>query len=154
MARKAIKKVHVMEVEYIAFTLAKELMTWNEPIPEFNTRFPEKLESCLFTPFQTFHRKSLYKGLIKKASIMFYLMNKNHPFQNGNKRIAITNLIYFLSKNGRWLSVSNNKLYEFSKSVAGSDPKNKDLVISEIEEFLDRNASPYKIDIEADHQKL
>ncbi|QQG42451.1 MAG: Fic family protein [Candidatus Giovannonibacteria bacterium] len=44
------------------------------------------LESCLATPFHSFGGKSAYKGLIGKASMLFYLLVKNHPFQNGNKR--------------------------------------------------------------------
>ncbi|MCX6785530.1 MAG: Fic family protein [Candidatus Komeilibacteria bacterium] len=50
-------------------------------------------------PYQTFGGKQLYPGLIKKSAILFYLMIKNHPFQNGNKRIAMTTLFYFLYKN-------------------------------------------------------
>ena len=68
----------VKEIEYIAFRLARELMTYDEPIPDFNTRFPNKLESCIAVPSQKFEKKNLYKGFIKKASILFYLMIKNH----------------------------------------------------------------------------
>ncbi len=59
-----MKQVTVREVEYLAFSLAKEFMTWNEPIPDFGSRFPNILESCLATPFQTFGGTSLYSGLI------------------------------------------------------------------------------------------
>lgn len=90
-----MKTIFIVEVEYLAFRLAKETMDFNEPIPDFSTRFPNILESCLAVPFQRFSQKSLYKGLIEKAAILFYLMIKNHPFQNGNKRIAMTTLFYF-----------------------------------------------------------
>ena len=94
MPRRPIKRITVAEVELIAFELAKKLMEWNEPIPDFETRFPLKLESCIETPFQTFDRKSLYNGLVAKAAIMFYLMVKNHPFQNGNKRFGRRKILY------------------------------------------------------------
>jgi len=74
------KEITVAEIEYIAFNLAKKFMTWDEPIPNFGTRFPNALESCLKTPFAKFSRKDLYRGLINKASILFYLLTKNHPF--------------------------------------------------------------------------
>lgn len=96
MSRRVIKRINLADVEYVAFKLTQKLMKWNEPIPDFGTRFPYKLESCIETPFQTFERKSLYKGLIEKSSILFYLMVKNHPFQNGNKRIAVMTLMLFL----------------------------------------------------------
>ena len=67
MARRTIKKINLADVEYTAFQLAKKFMEWSEPIPEFETRFPDKLESCIETPFQTFDKKSLYKGLIGKS---------------------------------------------------------------------------------------
>lgn len=120
MARPAIKKLTISEVEYIAFSLAKELMEYGEPIPPFDTRYPDKLESCLQTPFQTFNRKGLYQTFESKAAILFYLLIKNHPFQDGNKRVAVVTLYYFLRSNGRILKVKNFKLYEFAKEVAAS----------------------------------
>lgn len=131
-----IDSVSILEVEYIAFELARKLLAWDEPIPEFGTRYPGRLESCLAQPFQTFSRRLLYRGLIAKAAILFYLMNKNHPFENGNKRIAVTTLLYFLGKNGKWLKMTNEALYEFAKEVAASDPKEKDAVIERISESL------------------
>lgn len=74
------QKITVAEVEYVAFVFARKLMTWDEPIPDFGTRFPNILESCLETPFARFAKKDLYRGLIGKASILFYLLIKNHPF--------------------------------------------------------------------------
>ena len=111
-------------------------MEFGEPIPPFDTRYPDKLESCLQTPFQTFANKSLYSTFESKAAILFYLMNKNHPFQNGNKRVAVVTLYYFLIINGRRLKVDNHKLYEFAKEVAGSDPDDKDMIISKIRGFI------------------
>jgi death on curing protein len=133
----AIKKISVADVEYVAHRLAKELMDWDEPIPDFETRFPEKLESAINTPFQTFDRKSLYKGLRGKAAALFYFMIKDHPFQNGNKRVAVTTLLYFLSSNGYWIMVDNDSLYDFAKSVAGSSPRLKDSVLRMIEGYLE-----------------
>lgn len=131
-----MKKVTITEVEYIAFELAKKTMGWNEPIPDFITRYPDKLESCLITPFQAFSGKNFYKGIAEKASILFYLMIKNHPFQNGNKRIAVVTLLYFLYKNKKWLQVDNQELYNFSKWIAESNPKLKEETVKAIEKFL------------------
>lgn len=136
MARPTIKKPNITEIEYIAHRLAQELMEYGEPIPPFDTRYPDKLESCLKTPFQTYERKNLYKGIDMQASMLFYLMIKNHPFQNGNKRVAVVTLIYFLSLNERNLRVSNESLYEFSKKIAGSKAEDKDVIILEIKDFI------------------
>ena len=131
-----IKLLSIEEIEYLAHSLAREAMSFDEPIPDFGTRFPNILESCIFSPFQKFERKFLYKGLIGKASILFYLMIKNHPFQNGNKRIAMTTLMVFLYKNNKWVSVDQKKFYNFAIWVASSAPEHKDEVMSAIAKFL------------------
>lgn len=128
--------ITVKEVEYLAFQLAQEILAFNEPIPDFSTRFPNILESCLATPFQSFSKKSLYPGLISKASVLFYLMIKNHPFQNGNKRIAITTLFVFLYKNKKWIKVDSQELYNFTVWVAQSPPQFKDETLKATEKFL------------------
>lgn len=76
------------EAEYVA-QLTSQLMDFNEPLPPFQTRYPGKLESCLMLPFQTFDGKALYKHLTRKAAVLFYSVIKNHPFANGNKRMAV-----------------------------------------------------------------
>ena len=139
-----MKDITLKEVEYIAYDLARKTMKWDEPIPEFNTRFPNKLESCIITPFLKFNNKVLYKGLTEKAAMLFYLMVKNHPFQNGNKRIAMTTLLVFLFKNNKWIEVDNVKLYNFAKWVAASDPQVKEQAVQATAEFLKRNLKKLK----------
>lgn len=131
-----MKPLSITEVEYVAHAFAKEFMTWDEPIPDFGTRFPNILESCIVVPFQKFSGKSAYKGFIEKASILFYLMIKNHPFQNGNKRIAVVTLLYFLYKNKKWLQLDNKELYNFAVWVAASNAKVKDATVLAIQKFI------------------
>ena len=131
-----MKVITIAEVEYLAFKLAKEHLSFDEPIPDFSTRFPNVLESCVLTPFQSFSRKALYPTLIARAGILFYLMIKNHPFQNGNKRIAITTLLVFLFNNGKWLKADNQELFNFTIWVAQSPSYFKEQVVSAIEKFI------------------
>jgi death-on-curing family protein len=131
-----MKTITLKELEYIAFKLAREQLSFDEPIPDFSTRFPNVLESCLPTPFQSFGRKALYPTLLAKASILFYLLIKNHPFQNGNKRIAMTALFVFLYRNSKWLEVDTQELYNFTVWVAQSPPTVKDETVKAIEKFL------------------
>jgi len=121
----------------VCFDLAVQA-TWvaQEPIPSFDTRYPNRLESCLDTPRQTFGGLALYPTLVDQATILFYLLIKNHPFMNGNKRIALTALLVFLFLNGKWLSVQQEELYQFIVNVAGSDARDKDRVIAGIKDFI------------------
>ena len=138
--------ITVADVEYLAFRLAKEHLSFDEPIPDFSTRFPNVLESCVVTPFQKFSGKSLYPSLVAKASMLFYLMIKNHPFQNGNKRIAITTLLTFLFGNGKWLKADNQELYNFTMWVAQSPSEFNEQVVAAIQKFI-RN---HIVDVESD----
>jgi death-on-curing protein len=126
----------VQEVERIAFSLARELLNFNEPIPDFTTRFPNKLESCLLTPFQKFGGKYLYPTLSSKAAMLFYLMIKNHPFQNGNKRIAIVTLLLLLNNNGKWFNADIQEFYNFTIWVTQSPADFKQQTVSAIEQFI------------------
>lgn len=126
----------VVEIEYVAHSLARELMTWDEPIPDFQSRYPYKLEACLAAPKQTFDRKQLYPTLYRKAAILFYLIIKDHPFQNGNKRIAVMTLLYFLFKNGKWLEIDNQQLYNLAKWVAASDRTVRPHVVNAIYDMV------------------
>lgn len=131
-----IKSITLIEVEKIAFRLAKDKLEYTEPIPSFSTRFPNILESCLAVPFQKFYKQEMYCGLVGKSAILFYLLIKNHPFQNGNKRIAVTTLLVFLYKNNKWLYVNSQELYLFTVWVASSPSNLKDQVVKGIEKFI------------------
>lgn len=130
------KQISIGEVKQVIFFLTQELMTYDEPIPDFNTRFPNVLESCLAVPFQKFAKKTPYQSTVQKAAILFYLMIKNHPFQNGNKRIAMMTLFYFLVKNKKWLKVDEKKLYNFAMWVAESPPEFKKETLKALEKFI------------------
>ncbi|MFZ5800649.1 MAG: type II toxin-antitoxin system death-on-curing family toxin [Candidatus Omnitrophota bacterium] len=131
-----MEKLTVKDVELIAFWLARETLSFNEPIPGFSTRFPNVLESCLAVPFQSFLKQSLYPSMLSKAAILFYLMIKNHPFQNGNKRIAMTSLTTFLYKNHKWIKADIQELYNFTVWIAQSPAKFKAETVLAIEKFL------------------
>lgn len=128
---------HVREICFKLIELYK--LDGKEPVPPFRTRYPDKLESCLSVPRQTFGQKLLYPTLVDQAAILFYLLSKDHPFLNGNKRLALVSLLVFLYFNQRWLHVDLEDLYRFSVTVAASDAREKDRVFQEIKNFIRAN---------------
>lgn len=67
---------------------------------------------------------------------------KNHVFIDGNKRIAATLFIYFLSfYDILYLDdkqvIDNNALTSLTLLIAESNPKEKDIIIDLIMNFLD-----------------
>ena len=136
---RVIKTLCVDDIRYLAHALAQKMLAWGEPIPDFETRYPNILEACIGAPFQTFDKKSLYKGLEEKAAVLFYGLVKNHPFQNGNKRIAVTSLLVFLHINKQWLKVDPVQLYNFAKWVAQSPPDLRAEVLLAVRKFISKN---------------
>jgi death on curing protein len=109
----------------ICFSLSKEWFSFVEPIPDYETRFPGKIDSILEMPRQQSFGKDLYPTIYDKAACYFFFIIKNHPFLNGNKRIAIVTTYVFLRLNDIVLDAPDDKVYDFALSVSASqqDPK-------------------------------
>jgi death-on-curing protein len=107
----------------------------DDPIAPFKDH-SELLESALGNPKQTFGGKELYPELADKAAILYYSLNKNHPFRNGNKRISAASLVVFLFINGQWLDVSQNELFEKTLFVAKSEASQNSEVITDITRWI------------------
>lgn len=127
-----MKPVTLIEAEYVAHRLVVEMMNYDEPIADFSTRYPHKLESCLETPFQEFDGSQLYPDLYDKASLLFYLVIKNHPFENGNKRMAVMLMTYFLLINGKWVNTTPDDLYRVAMRIAESSPKDMQKMLEKL----------------------
>lgn len=122
-----IKRLTQSDAEFIAHRLAFETMNIEgEPIPPFSSRDSKKFDSCLNEPFVTFDNKYLHHTFIERAAVLFYLIAKNHCFENGNKRIAVTMTIVFFYINKRWLNIEPVELYKIAYEVAESDRDDMD----------------------------
>jgi len=131
-----MKTVTIEEVEHIAFKLAQMKLSYDEPMPDFASRFPNILESCLITPSQQASGKALYPSLVSKAGILFYQMIKNKPFEKGNRRIAAAILLVFLYNNDKWLKADTKEFFDFTEWVAQSPAMLKEQVLTGIELFI------------------
>ena len=99
------------------------------------------LESIINNIYQTFDSKDVYESIEEKAANFLYTCVKNHVFIDGNKRIAATLFIYFLQFydilyiNDRAV-IDNNTLASLTLLIAESNPKEKELLIQLIMNFL------------------
>ncbi|HIS86730.1 MAG TPA: Fic family protein [Candidatus Caccenecus avistercoris] len=99
------------------------------------------LESIINNIYQTFDGKDVYESIEEKAANFLYTCVKNHVFIDGNKRIAATLFIYFLQFydilyiNDRAI-IDNNTLASLTLLIAESNPKEKELLIQLIMNFL------------------
>ena len=102
----------------------------------------DKLKSVVATIYQSFADEDLYPTTEQKAANLLYLMVKDHPLVDGNKRSAAALFIEFLSRNNLLFSadgtplVSNNALAAMTLMVAMSNPQEKDLMVALVERLI------------------
>ena len=102
----------------------------------------DKLKSVVATIYQSFAGQDLYQTTEQKAANLLYLMVKDHPLVDGNKRSAAALFIEFLAQNNLLFSadgtplVSNNALAAMTLMVAMSNPKEKDLMVALVERLI------------------
>ncbi len=99
------------------------------------------LESIIAAIYQSFDGKDLYPTIEEKAANFLYMTTKNHVFIDGNKRIAATLFIYFLEfynilYKDNYRIIDNNTLVAITLLIAESNPKEKDILIDLVINFL------------------
>lgn len=99
------------------------------------------LQSIINNIYQSFDGVDLYLTIEEKAANFLYLITKNHVFIDGNKRIAATLFIYFLEFNNMLYNnnekvIDNNTLVALTLLIAESNPKEKDILVDLVMNFL------------------
>ena len=113
----------------------------NEKSTLFAVERDKGLESIIKNIYQSFNKQEIYKSIEEKAANFLYLIVKNHVFVDGNKRVAATLFIYFLNfynilyKNGKQI-IDNNTLAALTLLIAESNPKEKEIIIDLVMNFL------------------
>lgn len=103
---------------------------------------PGKLDSILSAIYQTAFGQEVYPTLEEKAANLLYFVVKDHPFNDGCKRIAAALFLYFLDRNNALFNkdgkkiISNSALVAITLMLAESKPEEKDLMIKLILNFL------------------
>lgn len=93
------------------------------------------LKGILGSIEQTFGGADLYPSVEEKAANLLYFIIKDHPFVDGNKRVASLMFIWFLEKNNLLLApdgerkINDNALVALTLLVAESNPKQKEVMI-------------------------
>ena len=107
----------------------------------FGVERDKGLKAIIGNVYQSFSGRDIYSSIEEKAANLLYLVVKNHVFIDGNKRIAATLFIYFLkfygilyNENGK--VIDNHTLTALTLLVAESNPKEKEVMIDLIMNFL------------------
>ena len=122
--------------------LKADLKSKKEASDLFGNEKDSSFEGIIGNIYQTFGGEDLYPGIEDKASHLLYFTIKDHPFTDGNKRIGAFLFILFLSNNGYLFKASgerkinDNALVALVLLIAESNPKQKDVMIKLVMNFL------------------
>lgn len=116
-------------------------LKFNEKSGIFGVERDRGLESIIKNVYQSFNGQDIYNSIEEKAANFLYLIVKNHVFIDGNKRIAATLFIYFLNFYGilykeNKQAIDNNTLAALTLLIAESNPKEKEVIIDLVMNFL------------------
>ena len=116
-------------------------LKYKEESELFGVERDKGLKAIIGNVYQSFSGQEIYNSIEEKAANLLYLVVKNHVFIDGNKRIAATLFIYFLkfygilyNENGK--VIDNHTLTALTLLVAESNPKEKEVMIDLIMNFL------------------
>lgn len=129
------------KIEYSECIKIINKLRFNEGSSLFAIERDRGLESIIGNIYQSFDGKDVYKSIEEKGANFLYLIVKNHVFADGNKRIAATLFIYFLNFYGilyrnKKQTIDNNTLAALTLLIAESNPKEKEVLIDLVMNFL------------------
>jgi prophage maintenance system killer protein len=133
-----------------------ELNEYMELVKQMSTDFKsdvfgkekdEGFKSAITVIQQQFGKKDIYLSIEEKASMLLYLVVKNHAFVDGNKRIAAACFLLFLERNdllynedGKTI-ISNEALASLTLFVASSKAEEMETVKQLLVSILNRKMS-------------
>ena len=92
------------------------------------------LESALAQPKASFGGEYVHDTIFTMAAAYGFHLCKNHPFYDGNKRIALVAMYTFLYVNGYRLNADNKSLYAIMIDLASGKLEKEELA-----EYLEGN---------------
>lgn len=95
------------------------------------------LESALEMPRSGFGGDYFHQTIFEMAAAYLYHVAKNHPFIDGNKRIALACAHTFMQVNGWRLNASQDELYDLVLRVAAGEITDKKTIAL----FFEKNGS-------------
>ena len=141
--QKAKFLIQFQDCVRIIIRLKKELVNRKEVGDLFGQERNESFSGIIAALYQTFDKQELYPSIEDKAAHLLYLTIKDHPFSDGNKRIAAFLFVYFLDKSDHLYratgerKINDNALVALALLVATSDSKEKEVIVKIILNLLE-----------------
>ncbi len=116
--------------------LKQNLLAIGEATELFANERSDNLQSILANLEQTMFGEELYKSVEEKAANLLYMVIKDHPFSDGNKRVGSFLFLLYIQVNKLPLKIDNIGLTSLALLVAESNPQQKDLIVRLIVNLL------------------
>lgn len=145
--RTVVKPNGIKDSKQITYKECMEIISklkFNSESDIFALERNHGLKSIINNIYLSFDGKDVYTTIEEKAANFLYLIIKNHTFIDGNKRIAATLFIYFLKyydiliRDGKQV-IDNNTLVAMTLLIAQSNPKEKEILVDLVMNFLKEN---------------
>ena len=142
--KKINGKIDERKIQYEDCVKVINKLRFNQESSLFAVERDKGLASIIGNIYQSFGGQDIYKSIEEKAANFLYLIVKNHVFADGNKRIAATLFIYFLNfyeilyVDGKQ-TIDNNTLAALTLLIAESNPKEKEIIIELVMNFLNND---------------
>ena len=100
------------------------------------------LDGILGSVYQSVCGQDVYPSAEEKAASLLYFLVKDHPFNDGCKRIGATLFLAFLQKNGKLFTpagkqvISNGALVAITLMIAESRPEEKEIMVTLVMNLL------------------
>lgn len=135
LAHQITYEIDFYEASKVVVQLRETLISKKEATTLFGNQKDNSFEGTLRTITQTFDGVYLYPSIEEQAANLLYMIIKNHPFSDGNKRIGAFMFVWFLEKNKHRLKktgevkINDNGLTALALLVAQSNPSDKDILV-------------------------
>lgn len=132
---EAVDAIRQLKIVLINKKVATEL---------FGNQKDNSFQGILGNIVQTFDGIYLYSSIEEQAAHLLYFIIKNHPFNDGNKRIGAFLFVWFLDRNNYLhnnkgeVKINDNALVALALLVAQSDPADMELMIKLIVNLINK----------------
>jgi len=130
--------INYSEAKEAIILLKEELVRVGEASALFGIEHDERLKGIIKTLDQTFDSKYLYPSLKERAARLLYFIIKDHPFTDGNKRIASLLFLLYIKKAKLDIrNISNQAMTTLTIMIAESDPNHIELMVKLVANLIE-----------------
>jgi prophage maintenance system killer protein len=147
-----IESVHAKHGESLKYeTVLQNIIRFRKRLQQqgmatdlFGVEVSHKLQSILGTIDQTFGGKLLYPSIEERAAHLLYLVIKDHPFVDGNKRIGSLLFLMYLVENHIFYNrrgerkMNDTALVALALLIAESKPQQKDVMVKLVVNLINK----------------